>query len=211
MRIAVTDIETERDEDTGMAEVAVAEDSEGQDEVTEIDPPNWRDEVRKTSVSYTQRSHSSLFQLIHILFTHSLPPAKVPTMQLLLDAFLSPTATEEQQNVYRAACTRLLESLGTLSRPELWDDHLREIAHVLVGMARILADTTAVRIISVLDLVLSSHDNLSSSHLYLLCSICSVYHPTLSLASPRPFSHSYPMTNTLKPSIFCVTLFVTII
>ena len=60
--------------------------------------------------------------------------------------FWFPSAADmQQQQAYSSASTHLLEALGAKSRLGIWENHLREIAHILTSLARILNDTIAVR------------------------------------------------------------------
>ncbi|KAI0700875.1 hypothetical protein BC835DRAFT_1325264 [Cytidiella melzeri] len=113
-----------RDEDVKMTEGT--DDLELQDDLSDIDPPNWRDELH------------------HVLFTHTLLPGKPPTMQILLNSSLQPTTPPEQLHLYTAACSRLLEKLGITPRPIIWEHHLREIANVFADLARILNDNATI-------------------------------------------------------------------
>lgn len=152
IRIPDVDLEADHDDDVRMEE-AGGDDSDI-DELSEIAPPNWRDEVRITRCAVGYR-HLRLPKLIHIIFTHSSPSNQLPTMQLLLDTSLSPEATGQQREEYRSSCTRLLQSLGATSRPNLWEDNLRDIAHGMVKMTRVLVDTATVGAI---------HSRLQNSH-----------------------------------------------
>ncbi|KAI0093343.1 hypothetical protein BDY19DRAFT_421662 [Irpex rosettiformis] len=101
-------------------------DAEMQEEIEDFDPPSWRAELH------------------HVVFTHTLPPSNMPTMQTLLNASFQLNAPPEQCNMYSTICSRLLEKLGSAPLPITWEDHLLEVANLFAGLARILNETVTL-------------------------------------------------------------------
>ena len=80
-----------------------------------------------------------------MIFGHTLPSIKQPTLQLILNAPLPLSAPPEDLQAYTHATARLLENIAAASDLLEWADHLRVLLKLLSEISALLVLHGSVR------------------------------------------------------------------
>ena len=118
-----------------------------QDEPHEIEPPNWQDEVY--SAHCPSDVSSPDLQLHRLLFVHVVPGKDIPTLQILLNSPVPPSAPADLQQTYTTSCAKIIEQFGLHSKADDWPAYVRVFSGALANLAWVLTSVGAVILFSV--------------------------------------------------------------